>query len=94
MAVPGSQEEAVAASENVVRVLRGLDHGPAPLGFVLTEFLAGQARVLALTERARRATEVAREAVRRAREHTAGEPHAHREPVPTGGVPPGRRRGR
>ncbi|QKW49130.1 hypothetical protein [Streptomyces buecherae] len=79
VAVPGSREEAVAASEDAVRVLRGLDDGPAPLRFVLTEFLAGRARVLALSGQARRATEVAREAVLRVREHAAGEPHAHRE---------------
>ncbi|WEV28610.1 tetratricopeptide repeat protein [Streptomyces sp. 71268] len=78
--VPGSGEEAATASEDAVRILRRLNEdGPPPLGPVLTELLAGQARVLALTGRARQATEVAREAVGRAREHAAGEPHAHRE---------------
>ncbi len=77
--VPGRGEEAVTASEDAVRVLHRLDGGPPPLGPVLTELLAGRARVLALTGRARQATEVAREAVGRAREHAAGEPHAHRE---------------
>lgn len=77
--VPANREEAVTASEGAVRVLRRLDDGSAPLGPVLTEFLVGHARSLALTGRAQRAGEVAQEAVRRARAHSAGEPYAHRE---------------
>ncbi|MGV4889437.1 hypothetical protein ACSR0Z_23030 (plasmid) [Streptomyces viridosporus] len=76
---PDRREEAVAASEGAVRILRRLDDGSLPLGPVLTESLIGHAWALARTARAQRAGEVAQEAVRRARAHSAGEPHAHRE---------------
>ncbi|MFI8194458.1 hypothetical protein ACIF8T_38035 [Streptomyces sp. NPDC085946] len=77
--VPGREEKGVTASEHAVDIVRRLDDGSPPLGPILTEFLIGHARALTLTGRAQRAVNVAQEAVRRVRLHSAGEPHAHRE---------------